>query len=351
MVNLNKSTKLKNIAVKNSLVIPPMVAFGLSNGDGFATNENIEHYDNISKDGAGIVIVEATCINPDGRLAVMQLGIWDDKYIKGLSKISEVIHNNGALAILQLHHAGIKAGKGVIDTPLSSSEYSINDMTSKEMSIEEIVATVKEFGEAALRAERANFDGIEIHGAHGYLLTQFFSRKINKRTDKYGGSFENNLKIADEIYGAVRKNTKEGFIIGIRMGCNDDSLEESIKRAKRFEEIGYDYLHVSTGFDNTPLEIDIPEEFPCNWIVYGGTKIKEKVSIPVIGVNMIKTREQIDYLLENDLLDFVAIGRAQLADPYFINHMLNNEDIITCLECKPCKCFSNRKDCPRYPKK
>lgn len=349
MTNLNKSTKLKKTVVKNALVIPPMVAFGLSRGDGFVTDENIEHYDKISRDGAGTVIVEATCINPEGRLAVKQLGIWDDKFIEGLKKISNIIHNNGAIAILQLHHAGLKARKDVIETPLSSSKYSLNGIISREMTIEEIETTIYEFGESAKRAEKANFDGVEIHGAHGYLLTQFFSRKVNSRTDKYGGSFENNIRIADEIYNSVRENTHKSFIVGIRMGCNDDNLKESIERAKKFEEMGYDYLHVSTGFDNLPIEIEIPKEFPCNWIVYGGVKIKENVSIPVIGVNMIKTRSQIDYLLDNNLLDFVAIGRAQLADPSFIRHILKDEDIITCLECKPCKCFSNIKNCPRYP--
>ena len=164
----------------------------------------------------------------------------------------------------------------------------------------------------------------------------------------YGGSFENRLRIAKEIYHIIKENTQDGFIIGMRMGSNDDTLEDSIKRAQRFEEIGYDYLHVSTGFDNTPIDINIPKEFPCNWIVYGGVKIKEKVTIPVIGVNMIKTHEQITYLLENNLLDFLAIGKPQLADPNFINHMINNEDIITCLECKPCKCFLDIKACPRY---
>jgi NADPH2 dehydrogenase len=351
MVNLNKSTNFINKTVKNSLVIPPMVAFGLTYGDGFVTDENIAHYDEISKEGAGIVIVEATCINPYGRLASKQLGIWDDKYIKGLEKISGIIHDNGALAILQLHHAGIKTKKEVTEIPLSSSKYTINDTISRKMTTEEIENTVVEFAESAKRAEKANFDGVEIHGAHGYLLTQFFSNKINTREDKYGGSFENNLRIAEEIYNAARKNTSDDFIIGIRMGCNDDSLDESIERAKIFETLGYDYLHVSTGFDNTPIEINIPEDFPCNWIVYGGVKIKEVVSIPVIGVNMIKTREQIDFLLDNGLLDFVAIGRAQLADPHFIKHMLKEEDTISCLECKPCKCFAGIKNCPRYPHK
>lgn len=348
MLKHNSEKSIKNKIVKNPFVVPPMVAFGLTKGDGFVTDEVLSHYDKLSKGGAGIVIVEATCINKNARLASKQLGIWDDKYIEGLKRISELIHTNGCLAILQLHHAGLKAREDITDIPLTSSDYKLNGRSSRGMTLDEINTCVKDFEQGGRRADLANFDGVEIHGAHGYLLTQFFSSKVNNRMDTYGGSFENKLRIAKEIYTSVNNITRDDFIIGIRMGCNDDNLEESIQRARALEEIGYDYLHVSSGFDNTPLEDDIDKDFPCNWIVYGGTKIKEQVKIPVIGVNMIKTAYQINYLLENDLLDFIAIGRPQLADPNFINKILNEEEVISCLECKPCKCFNDIKSCPRY---
>ncbi|MCR3955603.1 MAG: hypothetical protein NUK57_04850, partial [Gudongella sp.] len=213
---------------------------------------------------------------------------------------------------------------------------------------DQVENTISEYSQAAKRAQLAGFDGVEIHGAHGYLLTQFFSKKVNRRTDEYGGSFENRNRIARRIHDEIRDVTGEDFILGMRMGSNDDTIEESIERAKYLERVGYDYLHISTGFDNTQIEVEIPDDFPCNWIVYGGTLIKRNVGIPVIGVNKILTREQVDHLLENQLLDLVAIGRAQLADHDFIEHMIGDGEIVTCLECSPCKWFTDGTRCPRH---
>ena len=130
------------------------------------------------------------------------------------------------------------------------------------------------------------------------------------------------------------------------MGCNENDLETSIEMAKSFEDMGMDYLHISTGFDNTPIDAQLPEDFPCNWIVYGATKIKEEVNIPVIAVNSIKKPEQASYLTDHHLVDFVAIGRAQLADPNFVNH-IEKDSIVKCLGCRPCGWFTKADNCPK----
>ncbi len=348
MTNLYGKREFGKLELKNPFVLPPMVAFGFAGESGNVSQRNIDHYDEITKNGAGLVVVEATCINPDGRLSPDQLAIWDDSYIEGLGKLADTIHKNGAVAIIQLHHAGLNAKADVTDYPVTSSDFERKGRFSKGMTEEQIKSTIAEFASSAERAQKAGFDGIEIHGAHGYLLTQFFSKKVNKRTDEYGGSFDNRNLIAKKIHDKVREKTRKGFIVGIRMGCNDDNIEESIERAKEFEKIGYDYLHVSTGFDNTQIEVEAPADFPCNWIVYGGTLIKEKVGIPVIGINKILKKEQIDYLLQNELLDLVAIGRAQLADHDYIEHLVGEGDIVTCIECRPCKWFTDGTKCPRH---
>ncbi len=348
MSSLYGHREFGKLKLKNPFVLPSMVAFGFADDNGYVSRRNIEHYDRISKNGAGLVIVEATCINPDGRLSVDQLAIWDDSYIEGLAKLSSVIHKNGATAIIQLHHAGLRAKSDVTETPFTSSDFEIKGRTSRGMTIDQVERTISEYSQAAKRAQLAGFDGVEIHGAHGYLLTQFFSKKVNRRTDEYGGSFENRNRIARRIHDETRDITGEDFILGMRMGSNDDTIQESIERAKYLEEIGYDYLHVSTGFDNEQIEVEIPDDFPCNWIVYGGTLIKDNVGIPVIGVNKILTKDQVDYLLSNQLLDLVAIGRGQLADHDFIEHMTGEGEIVTCLECRPCKWFTDGTKCPRH---
>lgn len=341
------SKKIGNIEIKNRMVLPPMVTFTFSDGNGFVSEKNIDHYAQIAKNGIGLIIVEATAIDPNGRLSTDQLGIWDDKYIEGLSKIADTIHENGAKAFIQIHHAGLKTTKGATDDIVSSSDYEDKRSRARELLEAEIKEIIRLFVKAAERAKAAGFDGVEVHGAHGYLLTQFFSEKVNKRSDKYGGSFKNRNRIAEEIYKCIRYKVGDEFIIGIRMGCNENSLEESIKRAESFETLGYDYLNISTGFDNSPIEEEVPEGFPGNFIVYGASRIKENVNIPVMGVNMIKEPSDISSLLNEDLLDFVAIGRGQLADYNFTRHLKDDEPILTCLECKPCKWFSNGDNCPR----
>jgi 2,4-dienoyl-CoA reductase-like NADH-dependent reductase (Old Yellow Enzyme family) len=340
--------KIKNLEIKNRVVLPPMVCFSFAGTDGFVSEKNINHYENMAKGGTGLVIVEATCVNIDGRLSPDQLGIWSDKFIDGLRKISEVCHKHGAKAFLQLHHGGLRTHKAVSENTITSSDYNDGKVTSRAMSIDELRALKQDFINAASRAEKAGFDGIELHGAHSYLMTQFFSEKVNNRTDEYGGNFENRLRFATEIIEGIKLKVNENFVVGIRMGCNENSLDNSIAMAKKLEAIGIDYLHVSTGFDNTKIDVEMPESFPGNWIVYGAAKIKENVTIPVIAVNSIKAPEEIRFYIDNNLVDFVAVGRGQLADYNFVNHIKEGQPIVECLSCRPCKWFSNGDNCPRH---
>lgn len=338
---------IKNTKIKNRIVLPPMVCFTFSNEEGYVTEKNIKHYETMAKGGSGLIIVEATCVTKNGRLSDDQLGIWSDSFIEGLSRIVDVCHAQGAKVFIQLHHAGLRAPLSVTEDLMTSFDYNDGKISARAMTKEEIYAIREDFIQAAVRAQKAGFDGIELHGAHGFLITQFLSSKVNKRTDEYGGSFENRLRLVREITEGIKKKVKPEFVLGIRMGCNEDSLKNSIELAKAFENMGMDYLHVSTGFDNTAIGENVPEDFPGNWIVYGASRIKQKVNIPVIAVNAIKTPKQAEYLIENGFADFAAVGRGQLADPYFVRHVQSGEEIVTCLGCRPCKWFKNPKDCPR----
>jgi len=340
--------KIKDLEIKNRIVLPPMVAFTFADDNNFVSEKNINHYEAIAKSGTGLIIVEATCVSKDGRLSEDQLGIWSDEFIDGLSKIAKACHKHGAKVFIQLHHAGLRTSKSINEDTITSSDYNNGKVIARAMTQDEIHAIEQDFIQAAIRAEKAGFDGIELHGAHSYLMTQFFSTKVNHRTDAYGGNLENRLRFTTEIFEGIKAKVCDNFIIGIRMGCNENDLETSIEMAKRFEALGMDFLHISTGFDNTPIEEELPKDFPCNWIVYGGTKIKENVNIPVIVVNSIKTPEQANYLIDHNLADLVAIGRAQLADYSFVKHIKEGEDIVSCLECKPCKWFTNGDKCPRH---
>lgn len=339
MAYIFSETSIKNLKIKNRIVMAPMVCFGYAKEDGFVTNENIRHYEERAKGGIGLIIVEATCVSSSGRLADSQLGIWSEEHIAGLSKITEVCHKYGAKVILQIHHAGFKAPISVSKDRISSSEYIKAELSSRALTIEEIHSIQAEFINAAIRAKKADFDGIELHGAHGYLLSQFFSPLINKRTDNYGGSITNRVRVASEIIAGIRGNLGDNFIIGVRIGGNEPDLEQGREVAKELEKAGADLLHVSAGMF-TEEGFQIPKDFKYNSIVYNGIQIKKHVNIPVIAVNGIKTPERAKDLIENDLVDFIAIGKPLLVDAEWANKAENGAEIISCLECPRCKRFS-----------
>lgn len=334
------SKKIKNHEIKNRITLPPMVTFNFSE-NGYVNGRKIDHYKQIAENGIGMIVVEATAVHPNGRLSDDQLGIWDDKFIPGLKELVDGVHEADCKIVIQIHHAGAKTKVEGLTDIVSSSNFK----DARALTPDEIQSVIRDFKTAAIRAEKAGFDGVEVHGAHGYLLTQFFSELSNRRIDEYGGSFENRIRIAKDIYNVIDESTSDDFIIGIRMGCNENSLEESKQFAQHFEKFGYDYLSVSTGLDAS--EIEKPDSFPYHWIVYGGTEIKKVVDIPVIGVYKIKEKEQIEYLINNDLLDFVAVGRGQLADYNFTKHLRDEEKILYCLECNPCQWRYDGANCPR----
>lgn len=340
MADIFSSKPIKHLQLKNRMVLPPMVTFNFSE-HGYVNDRKIKHYRTIAKHGIGMIIVEATAIDPLGKLSDDQLGVWSDDFIPGLTDLVNAIHQEKCPAILQIHHAGAKTRITGFTDIVSASDY----RNARAMTHEEIQKVIGNFKDAAIRAEKCGFDGVEIHGAHGYLLTQFFSLKSNQRTDEYGGSMINRLRIAQEIIAGIREVTSADFIVGIRMGSNENSLEDSKKHATAFENYGYDYLNVSSGLDAEP--IDKPENFKHHWIVYGGTQIKKIVRIPVMGVFGIKTEAAVRDLIENDLLDFVALGRAQLADYRFVEKIKTGEAILTCINCQPCRWRIDGENCPR----
>ena len=300
MPNLFTDFKIKNITIKNRIVLPPLVRFSMVGKDGYVTQELLEWYQDIAEGGTGLIIVEATCVSENGKLRDNQIGIWNDSFIEGLSKIAQIGKKNSVPMLLQLHHAGFK------ENLFSISEEILDDI------LENFITAFK-------RAKKAGFDGIEIHGAHGYLISQLNSRLINKRNDKYGGNFEKRMFFSKSLIEQTRDLFDDNFILGYRMGGNEPFLEDGIKIAKYLESLGVDILHVSSGIPDPKkkqeIKVDIPDNFSFDWVIYLGTEIKKVVSLPVIGVRKIKTEKQASYLIENDLLDFVAVGRAMIGKP------------------------------------
>ena len=304
MTNILTPLKIKNIELKNRIVLPPLVRFSLIDEDGFVTDRLIEWYERIAQDEVGMIIVEATCVAEDGKLRENQLGLWDDKFIEGLKKVSDIGKKYNVPMLIQIHHAGFKEKIAEV------SENILDDILGK-------------FVLAFERAKKAGFDGIEIHGAHTYLLCQLNSAMWNKRDDKYGGDFERRMFFNKALIERTKYLFDDNFILGYRMGGNEPSLDDGIEIAKYLEKLGVDILHVSSGAPDPKFKQEVKidnftEDFPLDWVIYMGTVIKKYVNIPVIGVRKIKTEKEASWLIENNFLDCVAVGRAMIFQPHWM---------------------------------
>ena len=325
MSSLFSEITIKGLKIKNRIVMPPMVNFGFAATDGLVNDRHIQHYKARSRGGVGLIIVEATCINKNGRLDPSQLGLWSDSQIEGLSKISQVCHSYDARVIIQIHHAGLHAHKDVSDSLISPSDFRGKsrmgeDIFARALTISEIHVLQSEYIASALRAKTAGFDGVELHGAHGYLIDEFLSPLANKRADLYGGNLTNRSRFVTEIVTGIREATGDSFIIGCRMGSNEPDLKSGIQIAQVLEKAGVDLLHVSAGFASRE-EADliesahVPKGFNYHWIVYDGTEIKRNVHVPVIVVSGIRIPKQANDLIERGLADLTAIGKGLFIDP------------------------------------
>jgi NADPH2 dehydrogenase len=340
-------------SIPNRIVMPPIVVFW-ADETAFVTDRHIAHYARRADGGVGLIVVEATAVLPEGRLNDQQLGIWSDEFLPGLSRLAEVIHASGAKAFVQIHHAGLKSYKTITDDPVAPSEYDDGKIHARELEVGEIEAIRDAFVAAAVRSERAGFDGVELHGAHGYLLNQFASPRINLRTDRYGGDVSGRLLLTREIIDGIRSEVTRKFVVSCRMGCDDPDLETSVEVARELEAAGIDMLHVSSGMGNgsdtagADIIEAMPEGFPHSWFVYGGIEIGKHVDVPVIAVNGIRTPEQARDILDRGVA-FVAMARALLVDPDWPKKAEAGEVPITCLECKPrCHWFGDGEKCPRF---
>lgn len=343
-MKLNDKIYINNTEIKNRIVMPPLVCFNWCNEDGYETVSHQEHYENRAKGGTGLIVIEATAISNTAKLADKMLGLWEDGHINQFTDIASGCHRYDSTVIVQLLHAGYKSTTNPV---YSSSEVSIDNKYCKELSIKEIKDIKKDFVDAAIRAEKAGLDGIEIHGAHHYLLNQFTSSSINKRTDIYGGSLENRCRLSLEITSDIRKVVNKDFIVGYRFGVNDETFKEDIYLLEKLDEIGIDFFNISIGYSST--NIDMPKDFRFSPITYMGVKLKDYTKKPVACVYGIRRPEDAIELVEKYNIPFVAIGKGLLADPEWGNKAFNNLSVDVCYECEPmCKYIIDGKTCAQY---
>lgn len=323
-----ESYNLKNINLKNRVVMPPMCMYS-SNGTGMANDFYYNHYVTRAVGGVGLIIVESTGVTENGRISDLDLGLWDDKHIDGLKNIVDGVKSYGSRIAIQLNHAGRKyEGNSGQVVSASDVKFDENSVLPKELTKDEIKEIVSKFQEAALRADKAGFDAVELHGAHGYLIHQFLSPLSNKRNDEYGGNVENRTRFLKEILEAVTEVWPKEKAIFLRVSASDykdggitvDDMVEIVNIIKEYIDI----VHVSSG-GLIPARINTYPGYQVNL----SNTIREKCNIPTIAVGLITDINMAEEIISNGRADLVAFGRELLRNPYLVLNeaRLRNIDI------------------------
>ncbi len=342
---------LGEVRVSNRLVFPPITT-GYGTVEGRVTPELKGYYARIARGGVGAIITEATVVSSTGKLTPYSLGIWEDGFVDGLAFLAEAIKAQGVAAFIQIAHAGPRAGsKFNGEQPISVSEVPLNKFDPpRKMTVGEIRRTVDQFVQAAKRAWRAGFDGVELHGAHFYLLSSFLSPFTNNREDDYGGDTTGRTRILREIIGGIRQEIGEGFPVICRIHGEelpDDGihLPEAREIARQLEGAGAAAVHLSSCYLTMPgaerfmtvPATSIPgEEDPPGAFVSLAKGVKEVVSLPVIAVGKITDGDLAERILAEGAADLVAIGRPLVADPDFPRKIMAGENPVACLYCRNC---------------
>ncbi len=345
--------KIGNVTLKNRLVMAPM-GIGLAELDGTPSQDMIAFYEARAAGGAGLVIPEITRVNDDHGAGLMrQLSVTKDRHIKPLSCLAEAIHKHGSKVFIQLHHPG---REGVSDLIGGQSVVSASDIPCKvsrqetrALSTEEVKQLIGQFIEGAVRVKKAGCDGVELHCAHGYLLQQFLSPYSNKRTDEYGGSFENRLRMVTEIITGIRQECGSDFAVGVRLsveefldmtGVTEDyiHIQDGVQIAMALDALGIDFMDVSCGNYETGMTCVEPISFAQGWRRDLIKAVKDSVKAPVIGVSVIREPAFAEEFLADGVVDFVSMGRSWLSDEQWgLKAMEGREDeIMKCINCLRC---------------
>lgn len=380
--------KIGTLELKNRVVMEPML-MGFGQIDGKVTPQMAAYYEERAKGGTGLIVTEITRVNDvTGASSFGQLAVSHDYHIAPLAEMAKRIHKHGAKLMVELHHPGrqnlglmigtvplsvacekfvpkyrdllfgiVPAGrklmeKNIVPPVVSPSECEVSKFSgckNRALSLKEIKQLIGQFIDGAERVKKAGCDGVYLHAAHGYLIQQFLSPHTNKRTDVYGGSLENRMRFLLEILTGVKKRCGADFPVVVRLSVDEMyassgrpgvgyTLEEGVQIARRLEENGVDAIDVSCGAYDTFNSWLEPVSYASGWRTPMIQAVKQAVSVPVIAVNLTRTPEQAEALLESGVQDMIGLGRPLIADPYWCQKAQNAQEklikhCICCLYC------------------
>jgi 2,4-dienoyl-CoA reductase-like NADH-dependent reductase (Old Yellow Enzyme family) len=330
MTKLFSSLKIKNITLKNRIAVSPMCQY--SSTDGFTNDWHLVHLGTRAVGGAGLVIAEATAVSPEGRITPGDTGIWNDDHIYGFRRIANFVHQHGAIAGIQLAHAGRKAscalpqegGKqldekngGWQTVAPGNIPFITSDRKPESLNKEGILKVLADFNAATERARIAGFKVVEIHSAHGYLLSEFLSPLSNNRTDEYGGPFENRIRLLKEVVTSVKSVWPAENPLFVRISATEWteggwSIEESVKLAYILKEMGVDLIDCSSGGNiyNAKIPVSPGYQVPLSEAI-------RKTGILTGAVGFITNATQAEAILQEEKADVIILAREFLRNPYF----------------------------------
>jgi 2,4-dienoyl-CoA reductase-like NADH-dependent reductase (Old Yellow Enzyme family)/thioredoxin reductase len=342
--SLFQSLKIGSLSLKNRLVVPPM-GTGFASGDGNVTDRLINYHEARAKGGFALITMEVTAVDEiEGKGSAHQLSIFDDRFIPGFKRLVERVHDAGAKVGVQLYHPGRVTLPAYIGGLQPVGPSSVPDpiwrQDTRELTIQDIARLVESFAQGARRAKEAGFDIVELHGAHGYLISQFMSGYANKRTDEYGGGFEGFIRFPVEIIRRVRQMVGPDFPVFFRISGDElvpmgRTVAESVEMAKRLVQEGVNVIDVSIGVMESSAVTSAPPDMEQGFNAKMAAAFKKALPIPIIAVGRINEPDIADEIVSSGKADLIAIGRQSLTDPEWPNKTAEGRknDIVKCISC------------------
>lgn len=346
---LFQKTEIKGVSLANRFVYSALWD-GAADDGGFCTPRNIDQLVQRAKGGVGLIITGMAFVAPEGRAAPWQLGIYDDGFVPGLTKMAQAVHDASGKVFLQLAHSGCYAPSALTGTEPLGASASDSDRfpPCREMTVADIARVVTAFGEAAGRAKRAGFDGVQLHGAHGYLISQFLSPFFNQRTDQYGGNLENRARLLLEIVKAVRKEVGNDYPLFVKINSEDFvenglTSDESLEVCSMLEKAGVDAIELSGG------TVYASGKFSCmrtgvakstnkeSYYREVAPHYKQKIKIPLMLVGGIRSFEAAESIVHDGVADFISMCRPLIREPGLIGRwQAGDTRPATCVSCNGC---------------
>lgn len=343
--------RIKGLDIPNRFVRSATHDF-MAGRDGSVTERQVELFSSLAEGGVGLVITGHTYVSPEGKASLFQLGIDKDDFLPGLKKIPQAVHKFPSRIFLQLSHAGRQTKPKLCGgTPLAPSAVyePVFKVMPQEMSGKQIERTIYDFIQAARRAKVCGFDGVQIHIAHGYLLSSFLSSYTNQRKDKWGGSLHNRMRIVVEIIRGIKESTGFDFPLMAKLNSVDWlpqglTLEESIEIGRILEEEGLDAVEVSGGMSEageTSIWKGVRPPQKEGYFVDNASLIKKAVSIPVLGLGGIRSFSVMEEMVKKGKVDLISMSRPFIRDPFLVQKFRRREKLKSdCISCN--KCFNPR---------